>query len=878
MTALNTSAHTSATLLIWRRLRELRNKTKTIVLDGNSLDIASIVAVARHDVKPTISKDEKLAKQLDLSVNTLTDYLSHKWVVYGVNTGFGGSADTRTDDLLDLQIHLLQHTQSAIITTTDKDPKSNSEREPSHVMPPAWVRGAIVARANQNLRGHSAVRMVVLQSLIQLLHNDITPMVPLRGTISASGDLMPMSYIAGAIAGNPDVFVQIGRGENSKIMPSSQALEESGLSPSGLGPKEALGLINGTAPSVAVASLVLYDAHQLVLLSQVLTAFAAECMGGNAEWAHPFIHAIRPHIGQIEAASNIRSFLKGSKFVVGLESRKRTGDGLWQDRYSTRTAPQWIGPYLEDLLLAQQQLETELNSTSDNPLVDVSERDGVSGGEVYSGGNFQAAVVTSAMDKTRLALQMIGRMLWSQVSEIINPSTNNGLEANLNASANENYTMKGIDVNMSAYMSELAALAHPVSAHVMSAEMHNQGINSLALISARRTMEAADLVAHMSACHIYISCQAIDMRANHVRFLSTLREKIKDITPNGAFHGLVLTSSQVETLSTSLFPVIESTWYHWNSNTWKDRISHVVEAIMSPVADFLATNEHECSVSTIVVFKKRFEDILSKTAEEMFYPSATIPSTEVAKQLGEGTAQLYTWVRSNLNIPLHCGIKDDPLYNAQKGLPTEGKKTIGSWVSMVYESLLKGDLMDMVLDGLDTPKIETFNGDGLLKAESMEMTLDGLDNSKMEACNGESLQKGEPVTVADKALEGLDTPNISTCNGESLQNGGLVAVAEKALDGLDAPNMETCNGERILKGGLVDTALDCTDAPKIETCNGEGLQKDGLVKMTLDGLDTSKMETCNGESLQKGGMVDMALDSLDISNMGTCNGESTTKF
>ncbi|KAJ5658650.1 phenylalanine ammonia-lyase [Penicillium longicatenatum] len=699
MTGTNMTPHIEATLRIWKQLQELKEQTKPIVLDGNNLDIASVIAVARHGVKPEISTDEHLAKRLELSVNTLADYLANQYVVYGVNTGFGGSADTRTSDVLDLQVHLLQHTQSAIITAADKDPASNSEREPSHVMPPAWVRGAIVARANQNLRGHSAVRLCVLQSLLDLLRHDITPMVPLRGTISASGDLMPMSYIAGAIAGNPDVFVQAGKGKDARVIPASEALKESGLSPSGLGPKEALGLINGTAPSVAVASLVLYDAQQLALLAQMLTAFAAECMGGNVEWAQPFIHAARPHTGQIEAASNIRRFLNGSKFVDGLESKKRTGEGLWQDRYSTRTAPQWIGPYLEDLLLAQHQLEVELNSTSDNPIVNPMEQ---GGGEVYSGGNFQAAAITSAMDKTRLALQMIGRMLWSQVTEIIGPHTNNGLEANLNPSDHENYTMKGVDVNMSAYMSELAALAHPVSAHVMSAEMHNQGINSLALVSARRTMEAADLVAHMSACHIYVSCQAVEMRANHMRFLSALHENLKNNTSDGAMHDLGLDASQIVTLVQSLQPLIESTWYHWNSNTWKERIPHVVDAVMSPVTDFLAATEFDCSVSMLAAFKMRFRAAVQRTADAMFYPSPTITPAEVATKLGDGSAQLYTWVRSKLNIPLHCGLKDDPLYNARQGLPTDDKKTIGSRVTAVYENLVRGEMMDMVLTGLDT--------------------------------------------------------------------------------------------------------------------------------------------------------------------------------
>ncbi|ODA82287.1 hypothetical protein RJ55_00794 [Drechmeria coniospora] len=705
MTGPKASAHMSATLQIWRRLRDLRSGKSTIVLDGNSLDVASIVAVARHGIKPSISSDESLARQLDLSVDALAAYLSREWVVYGVNTGFGGSADTRTNELVNLQIHLLQHTQSAIITAADKDPASNSEREPSHVMPPSWVRGAIVARANQNLRGHSAVRIAVLQSLVDLLRHDITPLVPLRGTISASGDLMPMSYIAGALTGNPDVFVQVGAGKDAEVMASPDALRRSGLAPSGLGPKEALGLINGTAPSVAVASLVLYDTQKLAFLAQMLTAFAAESMGGNVEWAQPFIHAARPHSGQVEAAGNIRRFLKGSEFVVGLESRKRTGDGLWQDRYSTRTAPQWIGPYLEDLLLAQRQLEVELNSTSDNPLVDAAERDGVPGGEVYSGGNFQAVVVTSSMDKARLALQMIGRMLWSQVSEMINPSTNNGLEANLNASSRENYTMKGIDVNMSAYMSELAALAHPVSAHVMSAEMHNQGINSLALVSARRTMEAADLVAHMCACHVYVSSQAVEMRANHVRFLTLLREKVlRDTTPNGALHGLGLKGSETERLAAKLAPVVESTWYHWNSNTWKERISYVTEAVVAPVIDFVAAEELECSIAQLAAFKAHFESTVSRAAASMFYPGSPVGPEVVATQLGDGSAQLYTWLRSKLGVPLHRGLDDDPLYNATSGLAAEGKKTIGSWVSIVYESLVKGGMMDMVLDGVESSR------------------------------------------------------------------------------------------------------------------------------------------------------------------------------
>ncbi|KAH7179359.1 L-Aspartase-like protein [Fusarium flagelliforme] len=692
MMDLRASAHAESTLATWIRLQNFKKGKEKIILDGNSLDIASLVAVARYGVKPTISQDEDLARRIALSVDALAEYLSHKYVVYGVNTGFGGSADVRTDDWLENQIGVLQHTQSAIITSSDRELGS----ETSHVMPREWVRGAIVARANQNMRGQSSVRLEVLERLVSLLHHDITPLVPIRGTISASGDLMPMSYIAGAVTGNPDIFVQVGKGKSAKVMPSHEALQKSGLSPSGLGPKEALGLINGTAPSASVASLVMHESQQLALLAQVLTAFASESMGGNVEWTAPFIHAVRPHPGQIEAAANIRSFLHGSKFVVGLEDRKRTGDGLWQDRYSTRTSPQWIGPYLEDLLLAQRQISIELNSTSDNPLVDASEKDGKAVGEVYSGGNFQAVAITSAMDKTRLALQMIGRMLFSQVSEMINPSTNNGLEANLNVSDKENFTMKGIDVNMSAYMSELAALAHPVSSHVMSAEMHNQGINSLALLSARRTMEAADLVAHMCACHIYVSCQAVEVRASHRFFLETLHDKLLNKTKNGPFHAFGLDEVAIEKLGEEIFPVVEKAWYENNAGCWKDRIIPTVDAAMAPVTQFLTSEEIDCPISSLAVFRGHFHKSVVETVSSIFYPNMAVRPVDVVTELGDGTARLYAWVRLKLGVPTQCGIDDDPLYNAEKGQYPEGKKTIGSWVSMVYESL-KDDMIDVVV-------------------------------------------------------------------------------------------------------------------------------------------------------------------------------------
>jgi phenylalanine ammonia-lyase len=350
---------------------------------------------------------------------------------------------------------------------------SNGDALATLSIPEAWVRGAMLVRCNSLLRGHSAVRFSVIEALVKLLQNDIVPLVPLRGSVSASGDLCPLSYIAGTLEGNPDVYVWSGKYTERKLIPANVALHELNITPVSFGPKEVLGILNGTAVSAAVAALAQHEADNLAVLSQVLTAMGVEALLGTVESFDPFIAAVRPHRGQVEVARNILSLLKGSKLARNEESDGKVGEGhLRQDRYALRTASQWIGPQLEDLILAREQLEVELNSTTDNPLFDVSTR------KAHHGGNFQAVAVTSSTEKTRLVLQMIGKLLFAQSTELLDTRLNNGLPPNLAADEPSlSYTFKGVDINMAAYMSELAFLANPVSSHVQSAEMSNQAVN-----------------------------------------------------------------------------------------------------------------------------------------------------------------------------------------------------------------------------------------------------------------------------------------------------------------------------------------------------------------------------------------------------------------
>lgn len=199
---------------------------------------------------------------------------------------------------------------------------------------------------------------------------------------------------------------RLGTRPNRRIVTADVALAESALDPITLGPKEGLAILNDTAVSTGVAALAIHDANSLAILSQLLTAMSVEALRGTDESFDAFFAAVRPHPGQIEAAGNIRGFLAGSKLVQRNDGSE--AETLRQDRYPIRTAPQWLGPILEDLRLASQQITMECNSVTDNPLIDI-DLDRSDNARILHGGNLQAKAITSAMEKVRLAAQTIGQ-------------------------------------------------------------------------------------------------------------------------------------------------------------------------------------------------------------------------------------------------------------------------------------------------------------------------------------------------------------------------------------------------------------------------------------------------------------------------------------
>ena len=641
----------------------------------------------------------------------------------GVNTGFGGSANTRTQGIEALQRGLIRGLHYGILV----EPKplasaDNAEHTSSGFsraalplddpivttsMPESWVRASMLIRLNSLASGASGVKTSTIETLAQLLEKDIVPRIPLRGSISASGDLSPLSYLGGLMQGKSSITAWTGSRSTGdrQIQRADHALAGSSIAPIRLGPKEGLAIVNGTSVSAGVAALAMQEAHCQAVLSQVLTAMTVEALRGTDESFDPFFAQVRPHPGQDESAQNIYAFLKVSRLVDRKSGSKPSS--LRQDRYSVRTASQWIGPVLEDLLLAHEQVTIEINSVTDNPLVDTSSE------RMLHGGNFQAKSITSAMEKVRQGCQSLGRMLSVQCTELINPATNGGLPPNLVVDEpSESFLWKGIDIMVAALQSELGFLANPVGTHVQTAEMGNQAINSLALISARYTLDALQVLTQLSAAHLIALCQALDLRAMHLRFLETLNghfaEGLRAAFPEEAWP---LSESQgtgeveklwigiVQDVWTAFTKLLDDTGNLDSSN----RFETIAKSLQPTILDHSPKTAE--TLTRLEAWTRHFSSLAtslftSNRASYVLNPDAT-------PYLGVASARMYAFVRQKLRVPLiqeatittpevERGDFEFDGDDSPGGSTDQTSSSMGKYVTTVYEAMRSGELYTVV--------------------------------------------------------------------------------------------------------------------------------------------------------------------------------------
>ncbi|MGW1726530.1 HAL/PAL/TAL family ammonia-lyase [Streptomyces sp. NPDC002306] len=471
-------------------------------LDGHNLGVDEVYRVSAMGEGARLGLAEDAVLRMKKSLQVKDDLIASGIPIYGVTTGFGDSSSRQIspEKTVALQRNLLRFLRVGT----------------GPVAPDEVIRATMLIRANSAARGHSAIRQEPVRLILDMLHHGILPQIPERGSVGASGDLAPLSYLAASLTGEGTVTY---RGER---MPAVDALRAAGLQPVELQAKEGLALVNGTSFMSAYLTLAFTEARELAWCAELCTALAAEVRRSSRDQFTAFPHLNKPHPGQMTSAENIRRILEGSA-LIGTDADLR-GDGISegstylelergiQDPYSIRCAPHVIGVLRDTLQWTEQWITNEINSSNDNPLFDAESF------SVHNSGNFYGGHVAQAAGALAATIASVGDLLDRQVQLLVDPKFNLGLPANLIApveathpAAGLHHGFKGAQIASSALTAEALHLTMPVSSFSRSTEAHNQDKVSMGTIAARHARTAVHLISEVTAIHLVALCQAADI-------------------------------------------------------------------------------------------------------------------------------------------------------------------------------------------------------------------------------------------------------------------------------------------------------------------------------------------------------------------------------
>jgi histidine ammonia-lyase len=440
-----------------------------VVIGGRKLTIEEVVAIAQHRAPVALSDDPAWRARIQRGADFLRRHLAAGATVYGVNTGYGDAC------VVDVPMELVE------------------------ALPLQLTRyhgcGMGQYLDDSLAYGFSGVRPVLLERLADLVNHRVLPRIPSEGSVGASGDLTPLSYVAAALAGERDVMFE------GHLRDVREVWTELGHTPLTLAPKEGLALMNGTAVMTGLACLAFARADHLTRLTARLTALCTVALDGRAAHFDAMLFEVKPHAGQAEAAAWIRDDLAG---------RDDTPGHRLQDRYSIRCAPHVIGVARDALSWVRRDVENELNSANDNPLIDPDNE------RVLHGGNFYGGHIAFAMDSLKVAVANLADLMDRQLALLVDVNFNNGLPRNLSgagpARAAINHGFKAVQISSSAWTAEALKNTMPASVFSRSTEAHNQDKVSMGTIAARDCLRVLELTEQVAAAHTLATVQAARLR------------------------------------------------------------------------------------------------------------------------------------------------------------------------------------------------------------------------------------------------------------------------------------------------------------------------------------------------------------------------------
>ncbi|MDN8178582.1 histidine ammonia-lyase [Acinetobacter baumannii] len=467
---------------------------RVLTVGEQLLSIEDVVSVARGECQVALPETSEWRELIQKGADFLDQLLEEEGVIYGVTTGYGDSClvEVPLHQVNELPLHLSRFHGCGLGENLDV----------------ITARAVVLTRLCSLARGYSGVSIALLERLVWLLNENVIPVIPSEGSVGASGDLTPLSYIAGTLVGERDVYI------DGQIIPVAQVYAEKNMLPLTLRPKEGLALMNGTAVMTAIACLNYKKAEQIALASTLITALNVLALEGNPSHFDEVLFAQKPHPGQQRIAKQLRDWLNSEVQTAHQSPRL-------QDRYSLRCAPHIIGVFEDSKVWLRQFIENELNSSNDNPLIDPV------GMRVLHGGHFYGGHIAQAMDSLKIMIANIADLMDRQIAQLVDHKMNHGLPRNLTGATAErlplNHGFKAVQIGVSAWTAE--ALKNTLAASIFSrsTECHNQDKVSMGTIAARDASRVITLTQQVIAALCCASVQAIHLKGFTAQLSPTLQ-------------------------------------------------------------------------------------------------------------------------------------------------------------------------------------------------------------------------------------------------------------------------------------------------------------------------------------------------------------------